>query len=246
MVTEVRIRAFRALDDLQSCLHFIDGHKQILANHGINKVTSSNDEWVTNPSVFVLVVEALDGSRMFGGARIHAADGVHSLPIEGAVGDMDANIYDMVRGLAVNGTGEICGLWNSKEVAGLGIGAIFATRAAVTIGTQLGLTSVMSLSSPVTVRFSEFQGGGVVTDLGNNGTFYYPKINLLATVCCIRDIVELPLCNPIERERIMDLRAHPIQAAVEAYPFRKEAPHIHISYDLVVKSAHPHEFKLPL
>jgi hypothetical protein len=244
MVTEVRIRAFRALDDVQSCLHFIDGHKKILQNHGINKVTSSNDEWMHNPSVFVVVVEALDGSRMFGGARIHAADGVHSLPIEGAVGDMDANIFGMVKDLAVTGTGEICGLWNSKEVAGLGIGAIFATRAAVTIGTQLGLSSVISLSSPVTVRFSEFQGGGVVTTLGNNGTFYYPKIDLLATVCCIRDIVDLPLCNPTERERIMDLREHPVQSAIEGYPFRKEAPHIHISYDLVVKSANPHEFKL--
>jgi hypothetical protein len=245
MVTEVRIRAFRAIDEPETCHRFIDGHKKILENHGINKVTSSNNEWVENPSVFVLIVEPQDQSRMFGGARIHAADGLHSLPIEGAVGEMDSNIFQIVKTLAVHGTGEICGLWNSKEVAGLGIGAIFATRAAVAIGTQLGLTSVVSLSSPVTVRFSEFQGGGVVTSLGNNGTFYYPKINLLATVCCIENIVDLPLCNPSERERIMDLREHPVQSALELYPFRKEAPSIHISYNLVVKNTRVDEFKIP-
>jgi hypothetical protein len=245
MITEVRIRAFRATDDPQTCETFIEGHKKILENHGVSKVTSSNNEWVGNPSVFVLVVEADDG-RMFGGARVHAADGVHALPIEGAVGDLDPNIRHMVQTLAVNGTGEICGLWNSKEVAGLGIGAIFSSRAAVAISTQMGLTSVFSLSSPVTVRFSEFQGGSVVTTLGNNGTFYYPKINLLATVCCIADIVNLPLCNPVERERIMDLRQRPEQSALEAYPFRKESPQIHISYSLSVQNCNIDEFKISL
>lgn len=244
MITEVRIRAFRAVDDPQTCALFIDGHKRILENHGFKKVTSSNDEWVNIPSVFVLVVEDMDGTRLYGGARIHAADGIHALPIEGAVGAMDPAIHEFVSTLAIDGTGEICGLWNSKEVAGLGIGAIFSSRAAVTIGTQLGLTSVLSLSSPVTVRFSEFQGGGVVTELGNNGTFYYPKINLLATVCCIRDIVDLPLCNPAERERIMDLRKNPVQSAYESYPFRKDSLPIHISYDLVVKNVDVHEFKI--
>jgi hypothetical protein len=244
MITEVRIRAFRAVDDPLTCALFIDGHKRILENHGFKKVTSSNDEWVDVPSVFVLVVETLDGSRLFGGARIHAADGVHSLPIEHAVGELDPRIHDMVGTLAVDGTGEICGLWNSKEVAGLGIGAIFSSRAAVAIGTQLGLTSVLSLSSPVTVRFSEFQGGGVVTELGNNGTFYYPKINLLATVCCIRDIVDLPLCNSEERNRIMDLRKNPVQSTYESYPFRKDSPPIHITYDLVLKNADVNEFKI--
>ena len=246
MITEVRIRAFRAIDDPEACEKFIDGHKKILENHGVEKVTSSGNGWVKTPSVFVLVVEEVDGGRLFGGARIHAADGVHALPIEGAVGELDSNIHQMVKTLAVNGTGEICGLWNSKEVAGLGIGAIFSSRAAVAIGTQLGLTSVFSLSSPVTVRFSEFQGGNVVTSLGNNGTFYYPKINLLATVCCIADILNLPLCNPVERERILDLRQHPEQSAVESYPFRKESPEIHIRYSLTVKNSDPNEFKIPL
>jgi hypothetical protein len=246
MITEVRIRAFRAIDDPETCATFIEGHKKILENHGIDKVTSSNNEWVNNPAVFVLVVEEASDGRMFGGARIHAADGVHALPIEGAVGELDPNIRQMVKTLGVNGTGEICGLWNSKEVAGLGIGAIFSSRAAVAIGTQLGLSSVFSLSSPVTVRFSEFQGGNVVTTLGNNGTFYYPKLNLLATVCCIADIVNLPLCNPVERERIMDLRLRPEQSAFESYPFRKESPQIHISYSLHVKNCNVDEFKIPL
>ena len=49
MVTEVRIRAFRAIDEPETCHRFIEGHKKILENHGINKVTSSNNEWVKTP-----------------------------------------------------------------------------------------------------------------------------------------------------------------------------------------------------
>jgi len=244
MITEVRIRAFRATDDPAACLQFIEGHKRVLENHGIDKVTSSNDAWALSKSVFVVVVESEDGSRLFGGARVHAADGIHPLPIESAVGPLDASIYPMVKLHAAKGTGELCGLWNSIEVAGLGIGAIFASRAVLAIATQIGLTTIFSLCSPLTVKFSEWQGGRVITGIGNNGTFYYPKHHLLATAVFVPDMVNMPDTAPTERERIMDLRLNPRQVTTETYPFRKGTTVIKIDYDLIVPNANINEFKI--
>ncbi len=84
--TEILIRAFRATDDLETCQKFIDGHKNVLEHHGIIKVTSSNNEWAHNPAVFVIVVESVDGKKLYGGARVHAANGITKLPIEDATG----------------------------------------------------------------------------------------------------------------------------------------------------------------
>jgi hypothetical protein len=245
MITEVRIRAFRATDDELACTRFIDGHKKVLENHGINKVTSSNSDWMTSPSVFVVVVETLDGERMFGGARMHAANGVLPLPIEDAVGDMDGSIYTIVRTLRAKGTGELCGLWNSMEVAGMGIGSIFASRAAIAMSSQIGLDSLFSLCSPLTLKFCEWEGARVLTGLGNQGTFYYPKINLIATVAHIADNVNLPDSEKHERERLFSLRQNPKQVIREKSPIGRNPPEIIIHYDLLIPNADVNEFKIP-
>ncbi len=148
MLTSLRIRAFRANDDPATCAKFIEGHSKVLENHGIGKVTSSKDTWAESPSVFVIVVESLDGERLYGGARVHAADGKLQLPIEEATEYMDPNIYEIVKHNAKNGTGELCGLWNSKEVAGLGVGSLFPSRAAVVIANQIVLKCSMSAGAP--------------------------------------------------------------------------------------------------
>jgi hypothetical protein len=75
METEIRIRAFRATDDFETCLKFYEGHKRVLEGRGIGQVTSSTAEWMYSPSVFVVVVETTDCNKLYGGARVHAADG---------------------------------------------------------------------------------------------------------------------------------------------------------------------------
>ena len=70
---------------------------------------------------------------------------------------------------------------DSKEVAGFGIGSLFPSRVAVALATQIGINTFFTLCSPTTVRFKDWIGGQILTDVGNNGTFYYPKIDLLAT-----------------------------------------------------------------
>jgi hypothetical protein len=242
MNTDIKIRAFRAPDDPATCEKFIEGHRKVLENHGISKVTSSNDSWAESPAVFVIVVETLEGDRLFGGARVHAADGIRKLPIEEATGSMDPTIFDIVKHHAKRGTGELCGLWNSKEVAGLGVGSLFPSRAAVIIAEQIGLDTMFSLCSPATVRFNQWIGSNVLTSVGDNGTFYYPKLDLIATAVFLEDAVTLKDAHPREREKMLSLRGNLQSIAEEKAPFKNISVTVH--YDLVVKGTDGVEFKI--
>ncbi len=242
--TEIRIRAFRAVDDPVSCQKFIDGHRTVLEHHGITKVTSSNNEWANSRAVFVIVVETMDGTKLYGGARVHAADGITPLPIEEATGYMDPRIYDIVAECAQNGTGELCGLWNSKEVAGLGVGSIFPSIASVVIAEQIGLTTMFSLCSPATVRFNQWIGSDVLKNVGNDGTFYYPKLDLLATAVFLADAVTLSHAHPREREKMLHLRKNLHSVSEEKSPFKNISVKVH--YDLQIAGADVSEFKIPL
>ncbi len=242
--TEIRIRAFRATDNPETCKKFIEGHRNVLEHHGIIKVTSSNNEWANSPAVFVIVVESLDGHKLYGGARVHAADGITKLPIEEATGFMDDKIYDIVAESAQYGTGELCGLWNSKEVAGLGIGSLFPSIAAVVIAEQIGLSTMFSLCSPATVRFNQWIGSSVLKTVGNNGTFYYPKLDLLATAVFLSDADTLTHAHPREREKMLLLRKNLRSTSIEKSPFKNISVKVH--YDLYIENANTSEFKIPL
>ena len=111
----IKLRAFRAIDDLNACKKFMLGHRAVLENIGVKKITSSKDEWMENPAVFVIIVENIESNKVLGGARVHVSEGKQPLPIEEATGYLDDSIYGIIKKYADNGTGEICGLWNSRE-----------------------------------------------------------------------------------------------------------------------------------
>ncbi len=224
----VRLRAFRAIDDPATCERFIEGHARVLTAIGVKKVTSSKDEWMFNPAAFVLIVESLDGENVYGGARVHVAGGTQPLPIEEATGNMDSKIFDLVWAYARQGTGEVCGLWNSREIAGYGVGSIFLTRAAVAISTQIGLKSLFALCAPYTVAMAQSVGYQLETSVGNNGTFYYPKLDLLATTLILQDVKELSSANDDEREAIFQIRKQVNLTTVEKLRKRE----IEIEYKL--------------
>lgn len=241
---EIRIRAFRAIDDPESCLKFIEGHKRVLTIYGIDNVTTNTQNWMFNPAVFVVVVESMDGTKIYGGARLQGVDGLTQLPIEEAVGDMDSGIYDIVKHYSQFGTCELCGLWNSKEVAGLGIGSFMPAITAVAITKTIGFNILFALCSPFTTRFKDWIGGVIFTGLGNNGTFYYPKLDLLATVLFSDGLYNLPLTAPRIRDKMVYLRENPNCVILEKSPFKNQVINVH--YDLTIKSANVNEFKLKI
>ena len=205
----VRLRAFRAVNDPDSCELFVQGHTKVLTSIGITKVTSSKHEWMSNPAAFVLIVESLDRTHVYGGARVNVAGGSQLLPIEEATGMLDDKIYNLVKTYAQEGTGEICGLWNSREIAGYGIGSIFLTRAAVAISSQIGLTSLFALCAPYTVSMAQLVGYELEPSIGNNGTFYYPKLDLIATAMLLKDVTTLSKAAYEDKEAILSLRENP-------------------------------------
>jgi len=228
----VTIRAFRAIDDYEACEKFMFGHRRVLENIGIQKLTSSKDEWMTSKAVFVIIVESEDQSKVYGGARVHVADSILALPIEEATGYLDPSIYDIIKHHAVTGTGEICGLWNSREVAGMGIGSVFLTRACVTISEQIKLQSLFALCAPYTVDMAKSVGYRLLENVGNKGTFYYPKLDLIATAMILEDVSTLYLADPFERENILSVRKNLNQLKTET--LRKKE--LELNYQLQIQN----------
>jgi len=205
---EVRIRAFRAIDEPKTCEMFVEGHTAVLSGIGVKKVTSSKNEWAVNPAVFVIVVESMDGRHVFGGARVHVAGGSDYLPIEQAITKLDASIHALVWKYSKNGTGEICGLWNSKELAGYGLGTPVLIRSGIAIASQLGITTLFALCAPYTVQPVVNCGMELVDAVGDQGTFYYPKLDLIATTMVLNDVMTLSKAIDEDREEIFKLRGH--------------------------------------
>lgn len=203
---EVRLRVFRAVDDPEACRLFLEGHAHVLTSIGVTKVTSSKDEWTQNPGAFVLIVESLDKTKVYGGARVHVAGGSEPLPIEQATSAMDPKVFDLVWKYAQYGTGELCGLWNSREISGYGIGCIFLIRAAVAISHQIGLQSLFALCAPYTIKPVEACGMELETSIGNDGTFYYPKLDLIATTMLLRDVPVLSKAHEEDKIAILKIR----------------------------------------
>ena len=114
------------------------------------------------------------------------------------------------------GTGEICGLWNSLEAAGYGIGSVYAIRSAISILPKIGLNTCFALCSPYTAKLVNHNYGTVIEkSVGNEGTFYYPKIDLLATIVHLPNSQNLEGARKEEVEIISSLRENPKQEKME-------------------------------
>jgi hypothetical protein len=230
-IGDIRFRAFRAIEDRTSCERYFDGHQKVLKIFDIAHITSAKPVWMDNPNCYLVMAESLCGEKIYGGARVQVADGTHPLPIEDAVGDIDKKIFPLVVEKTKGGTGELCGLWNSREVAGMGIGSIFLGRTSISIVNQLRLTSLFALCAPATLRNCLRSGFEVERSLGNSGSFYYPKLDLIATALLINDAIALPTANEFERQSILDLRKEPRQIKEENL---SKGP-VTVSYDLIIK-----------
>lgn len=188
---------------------------RVLKNFGITMITSANIDWFEDPNTYVIVAESTEDGRVLGGARVQVTDGTYPLPIEKAVKELDDGIHDVIKEAIPTGVAELCGLWNSREIAGMGIGSVFLTRTAVAIAPQINIKSIYALCAAYTVQMAQKAGFRIATFLGNNGTFYYPKDDLVATAMILHDIHDLSTAAAAEREEIELLRLTPNQVKTE-------------------------------
>ncbi|WP_257669517.1 hypothetical protein [Parapedobacter tibetensis] len=215
----VTFRAFRATDEPESCARFIEGHRKVLEIYGITMITSNKALWTSHPNTYVVLVESKADGRLFGGARLQIADNELMLPIEEAVGKVDAKIHEVIRQHSEGQmTAELCGLWNSREVAGYGIGSAYLTKAIIVLARKLKVKSLFALCAPATVRMGGRAGFVIERSLGNDGFFNYPKLDLVATAMVIRDVNELSHATEDNQLFIKEFDKTPIQSRVEKGP----------------------------
>lgn len=227
----IKIRAFRAVNDKLACEDYLKGHMQVLLDYNVLQVTSYNSSWTENPSAYVLVAELESTGKMVAGIRVEVAKGLFPLPIENAIGDMDDRVYNVVKNYALNGgVGELCGLWNSNEVKGLGT-SFFLTRAAISIIDQLNFKTLMGICAEYTLKM--FTDVGFVLDmsLGKNGEFPYPDERYITRALGILNAKTLETANPYDKERMLGLRADPFQRRIE----KGSKGNVEVKYDLIIK-----------
>ena len=225
-----RFKAFRAIDEPERCEKFVRGHADVLRQYGVTKVTSSNNDWAFNPFVYVVTVEMEDTGEVVSGLRIHIAHPDHPLPMEMAVSQVDHKVFGLVKSYSVEGTGEVSGLWNSKSISGYGVGAVLLIRAGIAIVSQLKLGSLLALVAEYTLKPSLQKGFEIELGIGNSGTFFYPKLDLVATSIVMKDPYSLPKADQEEREIIQNLRSNLKCSKMETGP-RGE---FLVDYDLVL------------
>lgn len=227
----LRIRAFHAPEDTVSGEKFVLGHKKVLEDIGV-KVTSSKNNWIEDPNVFVMVVEDTDkNNEIVGGVRLHKANLLSEMPMVEAISKVDSKIFAEVDNLMEAGTAEICGIWNSRKVMGLGLGAIYLMRSAIALSSQIGLDTMLSFASRATRQRGYEKGFEPFKVVGNEGEFNYPKLDLIATAVVCYDPEILSLATAKERTEIFKLRTKEKFVAIEKWPKGE----FELEYDLKLK-----------
>jgi hypothetical protein len=212
-LAEITIRSFRAIDDLDSCMRFREGHLGVLESFGF-KLTSSTEEWMFDPGTHVIIIESLDRKTTYGGSRLQLLGSKLELPIQGAVGEDISNLDEYL--FSRKGpVAELCGLWNSVTVAGLGIGSVYSIRSAIALGGLLGYQEMIALCSAFTYRISHKYGFRLVESLGEGGKIFYEGANQYAHITHQKDVINLLNSDEIEKLKIQEVRLSPISKVDE-------------------------------
>lgn len=228
---QLRIWSFRAVENPEACERFMEGHRNVLMNHGVKNVVTAKAEWMQDENVWVVLVDSPDGKKTYGGARIHVSVPGKRIPIQDAVGYLDPAIDAFVEAHRKNGLGEICGLWNSVEVAGMGVGSVYLIRAGLAIIQSLNITQMFALCSPYTYRMAASFGFFPLREIGESGKFAYPTEKLIATVTFQEDTLAMNGAYEEERNIIFDLRNSPNQRKIET---ARNGLSVEVNYELKI------------
>jgi hypothetical protein len=80
------------------------------------------------------------------------------------------------------------------------------------------------------VKLAESVGYRIDTSVGNNGTFYYPKLDLLATVMIMRNLDTLTEADQENKDAILSLRNNSNIVRIET--LRNKEIEIHYQIDI--------------
>ena len=103
-------------------------------------------------------------------------------PLYQAVGHMDEGLKPWLSNLLKDGTMELNGMWNSIELAGMGLGVEWMVQSAMASMSILDLRNILALTSPVTRKMRDKMGWSIKDQFGDDGYFKYPNDKLLASI----------------------------------------------------------------
>lgn len=201
----LKFTVFRAIENPILCEEYANGHLKLLKEYGVTSVTSSNRIWDKNPGTYIVLARDLDSNELVGGIRIQRYSKEYPLPVQLAIGDEAPEINERIEDHHHKfGAGEMCGLWNSKIVAKMGVSWML-TRASVAICEETGVESLWGICANYTLRMFENVGYRVVRDLGDEGEFPYPTSDYISHPVWM-NTTTLVTTNEEARDEIFDLR----------------------------------------
>lgn len=208
-VHRARLRLYRTVDDPGSCERHFNRHLEVLRRFDLTSLTSVDREWLTNPRVHVIEVEALEDGELLAGVRLHTADGRNDLPTERAF-TRGPEVRDFVRNLLADGVAESCGAWVSRRLANLRVFQLLGC-ATFAVAAPLGVRSVMGSCGDYMTATLRKLGCVVERSLGDAGTFRYPAPDRTSCVWIVRDTHTMADATPEYRGLTFDLRERPRQ-----------------------------------
>ena len=181
-VDEAILLVSRASQDQRLCKRLLQGHKRVLEAYGIKNLSSFRTDWFRRDDVLVIAVLTPDGEKVLAGARMQPGQVANDFPLHQAVGHMDDRVGDFLEEIIPEKAFELNALWNSIELAGMGLGSEFLIEVAMATLPLLEAKHLVALTSPVTRRWRQKHGWKLRKDLGVDGFFVYPKDSLKASI----------------------------------------------------------------
>lgn len=213
----VTIKGYWAPKNLELNYQFLEGHRNVLKEHGFTHFKSNEQSWFINDKVFVLV--ALIDNIVVGGIRLEIRTNKGTLSLEKAIEPIDSSISVYLDKLPTNIIIETCGLWNSRSIAGFNISQ-FLTRLGVVLSYKIDPNAVsFCFNATYTFRITRSLGYEMVKSLGDDGYMNYPTPDFKAALWQHSDLEKLSRASEHENERILSLRENINQEYIEKNKF---------------------------
>lgn len=225
----IQIIAFRAVDNYNRCIDYIKGHRKVLETHGFTHFLSNEESWMFNPETIVAMVYDPVRGVPLGGARFERRLKDNLLSFERVLMKTEPQLVNHISRRIKGGTGEICGLWNSKEVAGWNTSILLARSVLIAMWDR-DINTIFAFNARYTNRIPIRLGFRRLTIIGDNGYVPYPDDRFQAAIWRFEKKNGLKLADPYEREAMKKLIKNPQLTIFEGDLYNN----LEVHYDLKV------------
>ncbi|MBS1942246.1 MAG: hypothetical protein JST38_15355 [Bacteroidetes bacterium] len=213
---KILLHAFKAPDEPGLCAEFLQEHRKVLTDIGVNEIVATENPWVSDPNCYVIVA-LHEEHGMVGGIRLQlAAPGVN-LPMTDIIEKAFPQVHQAMDALLPWGNGEVCGLWAAHRYLGKGVPTLLS-KAVTTISVAAGAGRMVCFVAHYTQKYPAKNGFIVMEDVGDHGFFPSYPIPRITTIAMVNpDTMLLEHASSEQRLSIYSLRLRPEQTRIERF-----------------------------